>query len=122
MKRYFYTDTLKAAIMAQEFGVQFETEHGERMEYHSSVMGWNSQSAPVGEQFSRFYVCDDSFSVFDPKDGDKDEDGYVYEERKLAWFRKDGLYDGEPVYSYRAESLTARRDNKHFFWPENKEE
>jgi hypothetical protein len=42
MKMY-YTDPLKAAWMCREFGVKFQTEHGELMEYHHPF-GWNSET------------------------------------------------------------------------------
>lgn len=118
MSKLFYTDPLKAAWMAREFGVKFISHGGADLIYNGGD-DFSVIDCPRGHYVGEYYhVSPDSLPIFEPKVGDKDEDGYVYEEKKLAWLRKDGLYDNDPVYGYRHTSEIAKRDNKPFFMPE----
>lgn len=82
---------------------------------------------PLGQLIEKkegFVVGESSHFIFEPRDGDRDEDGYTYNNKLEAWVSMpcDDENLGELVkMKLPEESKTARRDNKPFFWPEGKD-
>lgn len=83
-KRLFYTCAIKAAFMAKYFEVRFLSEKGQVLEFRGTSDFWaqKDQGIYMGE---RFYVHPDSMQVFEPVDGDRDEDGRTYRENVRGW-------------------------------------
>jgi hypothetical protein len=123
MKMY-YTDPLKAAWMCREFGVKFQTEHGELMEYHHPF-GWNSETESIGNMFQRFYIHPDSLALFQPKIGDwvqiinkaTRNHGWIrHYTKSIAAHEKHGAYIRERFKNNNLRII--QRNNKAFFTPE----
>jgi len=133
MKRLFYTDPLKAAYMCAEFEVEFfelTDYHGMKGSKYSRGYGSffyqrrnNGQVLPTtfeGGEEVKHYIHPDSEHIFEPQEGDKDEDGFRYvNDGEGQWQRYEmngrlRMFDAE-------ESCVSKRNNKHFFWPESEE-
>lgn len=70
----------------------------------------------------KLYVHPKSLRLLEPKDGDKDEDGYVYHAKLKWWLREDSDGKGTGhVFNKGCISQTAKRDGKHFFFPERED-
>jgi hypothetical protein len=127
-KRYYYTDRLAAAWMTKQFGMMFET--GSISGFHCSVFSSGKNTphyfADDGDDDFKGIIHPDSLELLKPREGDKDENGFVFCERTQAWWRENGFSitgSGEPVLRalLPEESRTAKRGGKPFFWPEIEE-
>lgn len=109
--RLFYTDPLKAAWMAREFGVKYRTETGERIGYNFERNGlvFTYLGYPYTGEF--FYISNVSLPVFEPKEGD------------IAWWHMEGggrcLGETTRMLIMQAGLHSIiERDGKAFFMPE----
>jgi len=119
MTKLYYTDPLKAAYMAREFGVKllFIEHYGDdKWETEITWEGIIKTAARYGigtYELSRLYVHPDSLDIFKPKEGD------------LVTIRKDDF--GATPFVFRGdlsdwdtfERHVLFRDKKHFFMPED---
>lgn len=139
-KKLYYTDPLAAAYMAREFGVRFHdennaVEYGDNYKLYGLLdfiepVYWPGDEPPVEIEkytaaYERYYVHPDSYHIFDPQEGDRDEDGYTYDSKIEAWVSLphfDENYGELVTMKGPKESKTARRNNEPFFWPESEEE
>lgn len=120
MKRYYYTDPLKAAWMAREFGVDYECG-----------IWRNFDDWPKGN----IYISNDSLPIFEPKVGDMDKSGRILKKVCLEEIYDNWTSDYDQslgVVYYRDDEGDDRdmplsvvkiiqRDNKPFFIPEVEE-
>ena len=81
MKRYYYTDALAAAWMADKYGMIFLSDAGDKI-------SWMGDTAVTTSMFGTFtcdgplYIHPDSLHLLEPKDGDLVDGvrvGHVYE-------------------------------------------
>ena len=135
LKGLSYANGLIAEYMHQEFGVKYLNLHGSRhtlgVFYHFEI---SFGAPPLGDndKFPLDYpntkiskdwpilIHPDSYHIFEPRDGDKDEDGMVYEDKHEGWESPPYYCEtfGESLTAKpKQESQTARRDGKEFFWP-----
>lgn len=135
MSKLYYTDPLAAAIMARDFGVELYSNHTDEQmdEYDKSepqrsfrwfdsclTDGWMHDVEMVSDAIrfiedasDKIYVYPDNYDIFQPKVGDKDEDGFRFEGG--AWVRFE--MNGTKRILMANESYTAKRNNKPFFTP-----
>lgn len=108
--RKYYTDPLKAAWMAREFGVRlgYYQNNGTFVEYEKPITGMDCAWRIIG---SGFYLHPENFIIFEPKEGD------------IAWWKIS--YDGRCLAKatpllMKQGSLHSfiERDGKAFFAPE----
>jgi hypothetical protein len=126
MTRYFYTDPLAAAWMAKHFGMRFYCESGtlimsavleaDRIKvFIPNTLDDNKGSLEI-EPPSPLNIDPGSLHLLEPLDGDKDEDGFRFENG--AWVRLE--MNGTKRVHFTNESHTARRTGIAFHWPEAK--
>jgi hypothetical protein len=116
-KRYFYDIAVDALYMMQHFGVKlicYYTEE-EKSEYDTTEEWFEFGECDVGEpntieelfaslkDFRKAYVHPDSMGVYEPIDGDKDEDGNIF-----------ASYFSTPR---KKAFKTAKRNKRPFIWP-----
>jgi hypothetical protein len=93
-KQYYYECPIKAAYMAEYFNViVYIDKYGDSHEVRS---------------------C--SNHIFEPKNGDMDDSGAIYNAEEKLWQDLGHAY----THTY-LKSQTAFRDGKHFFTPESEE-
>lgn len=110
-----YTDPFVAGYMVKEFGVLMVNSKRGIMEYHKFFDEYPETSGI-------YRVHPDSYHIFEPREGDKNIDGFIYNKEKDLW-----------VYEYKSFGVTCKfqiavsstnspnidmRDGKHFFMPE----
>ncbi len=131
-KKFYYTDPLRVAYMAREFGVEFYTQNYDSCSGSISIrtsggIGGSEECNTVSiesqliSSSGRVYIHPRSLPVFEPQNGDKDEDGYIYDGKKKVWFSPLIYIDwevGKQAGLKRPEGRTARRNGKAFFMPE----
>ena len=105
-KKLYYTDPLAAAYMSREFGIKIYANQKCTCSYE--------QPRDIAGDVPNFYIHPDDCHIFEPQVGDKDEDGFRFENG--AWVRIE--MNGYIIIIDADESDTARRNNKPFFWPE----
>lgn len=110
MSKMYYTDPLKAAWMAREFGVKLQDVHGKTISELDSIQRYCNYGFTL-------YIHPDSYSIFEPVEGDKDEDGWIFDwdtddNGRVAWWSRGTEYV-LPTYKQ-----IARRNNTAFFMPE----
>lgn len=118
--RLYYTCPIIAAYMADRFGVKYGILWNGEPVWNWQDMLNTPRPAMTAEDiledypnqsFGNLYVHPESLPLFEPMEGDKDEDGYVFDGK--VWSR------GQLVRSKLPEdSTTAKRNNKPFFMPE----
>jgi hypothetical protein len=130
-KKYYYTDAIVALYMMKEFGVEFETKHQSEFngKYFFRGLGrlWvdnidisddsvricsllyleNNDKTCVN---NKLYVVEESEHIFEPKEGDKDENGLFFDGRHWT--------DGVSYAISSEQSKTSFRFGKQFFMPE----
>lgn len=115
-KKLYYTDPLKAAWMAREFGVVFISSCTD------DTLDWENdfcEVSPQGWNCSKLYIHPDSLSIFEPMEGDvgESEDGQLVEFRKGEWVQIDG-HDLAQYHPPVGKISIIRRDKKSFEAPE----
>ena len=68
-KRYYYTNPLKAAWMAMEFGVRFwwaRTHNGKEIT-NRTIIGHAYNANPNSVKPEKYYICPDSLPIFEPQ-------------------------------------------------------
>lgn len=118
MKMY-YTDPLRAALMAREFGVKFNFEEM-RQDYESGglkakrslkkIKSWKT-IIEIGKHCDKFYIHPDSLALFEPREGDMIIE-YDDNEIRQCFLRLNS--EQTPAAPYKI----IQRDNKAFFMPE----
>lgn len=118
MSRLYYDDLIAGTYMAREFGVEYTLAEYEepvcKIRFDSSIQNIGIQGPTV------LYVHPDSYSIFEPMVGDKDEDGWAYNDKIEAWERLSYVdEDYGEIWNARdpKDCQTARRNNSPFFWP-----
>jgi hypothetical protein len=102
MKKLYYDCPLQAAYMAKEFGVSFTSERG-------------------------YIVAPDSHHIFEPQEGDKDENGFEYALSQMTSGFCNGTWGREVIASnqryfeylrpFIGKRDIASRGGKPFFMP-----
>jgi len=115
-KKLYYTNPLHAAIMAQEFQVEFKTPRGQNMYWDGASDFRTEKDCGVygGEQY---IINPDSYGIFKPVVGDIITDGedchyieyFDYTDKNQAW--------SEERCILITESEIIRRGDKPFFTP-----
>lgn len=126
MTRYYYSDQLKAAYMAREFGMRFLRPDGSEVNLSHGMGGkWAMMDGLsfIAVPNDGDYIHPDSLSILQPQEGDKDEDGFVFSEQTQAWRRECGEDENGPILREKSpeESQTEKRNGRPFFWPECEE-
>lgn len=69
MTKYYYTDSLMAAISARDFGVEFLTGRGRALIYDGK---WHCPDDGIDSEYmgEKFTVHPDSYHIFEPQAGD----------------------------------------------------
>jgi len=142
--RLYYSDPIAAIHMAKEFGVKYltpsdwyvdpkkghllvswETDWTSIREYiiiydvwqGHGIEGFNAKFPEIS--YLKFYIHPDSLDIYQPKVGDKDEDGYEV----VSSIVMSGHFDRHRTLSEDLKNFkTARRNNKPFFWPEREDD
>lgn len=126
MKKYYYTDALKAAWMAREFA--FKIHQPETEEYQESKLALSELLNEASNQESGFmavyeppyYIHPDCHKILEPQEGDKGSDSskpeYLYIFLEGSWHSLNGIKLKES-----GNINIIRRDEKAFFAPEIEE-
>jgi hypothetical protein len=110
--RHYYDDPWAAGYMWQNYKMEFVDEKGwaiPRREILADIVN--------GEE-RRYYVHEDSLHLLEPRDGDKDKNGFCYH-ANLKWW----LWSGQDskghahVFNAGCRSKTATRGGKAFHMP-----
>lgn len=130
LTKLYYTDPLAAAYMAKRFGVKFANNNSAkpaRMDIITTFSSMDNHLITIVDccgievelnDNEKIYIHPDSLHIFEPKEGDKDEDGRVYDSKIEGWAC---LLDGAEEVAELVNCKTARRDNKPFHWPESEQ-
>lgn len=114
-KRYYITDPLQALISMRDFGMRFGYYMDDWCDFsHENIKRIKSISEfihEISEDFDKLYLHPDSEHLLQPQEGDKDEDGYVYQQCLGVWTRGLPSLSGGDI---RQNSTTVRRNNKLF--------
>lgn len=110
MKRAFYTDPLAAAWMAKHFGMKFVAAK-EVQQIHIIC----ENPYVIENSHSPYFFHLDSLALLEPRYGDEDENGFVFNAKLQVWERECGRDDsGEILWEARLpaeETRTARRND-----------
>lgn len=71
-------------------------------------------------ELTKAFIEPESEHIFEPQDGDKDEEGYVYNSKMEGW-EKRIVYSVERDFKRKEFSETTTRNGKHFFTPKTEE-
>jgi hypothetical protein len=114
----YYSDSLKAAWMSREFGVIFTDDLENLITFGISngCLTWYRQGVEYTDDI--YFIHFDSLPVFEPKEGDNDENGAVFTKTPNYYMPqyKNGYWSNDHrVYE---NSTIDKRENKTFFTPE----
>jgi len=113
---YYYTCPIKALYMMKEFGVKFYTKGFLDVEsdFLEKELGFHLEIRTLYnklcENGSKIYVPKELEHIFEPKEGDKDENGLFFDGRHWT--------DGFSYAISFEQSKTSFRFGKQFFMPE----
>lgn len=125
-KRLYYTDPIKVLYMMKEFGVEFETELGNKLWKKDLIQDAEDYIYLDPREHGKYFVMQISNDEFASKDNDLmlSDDGesfFVEDVDREVGFTP----DYEPVYDENPYSVNCKiimRDNKHFFSGETEDE
>lgn len=120
MTKLYYTDPLKAAYMAREFGVEMCAAVKDELcgyiysynyggDWLSIILDSKGIRDSAWAKPENFHVLPEFHHIFEPQQGDIDSFGAEYS--RGVWF----YGDYEQVYDY---AKIIMRNGKHFFMPE----
>jgi hypothetical protein len=115
-KKYYYTCPIKALYMMKEFGVKFSEAHGANHadRYYqideAQLCDFITQAIEDFRGIEQIYVAKESEHIFEPKKGDKDENGLFFDGKHWT--------DGISYAISSEQSKTSFRFGKQFFMPE----
>ena len=115
----YYDDPLAAAIMMRDFGVTYN----EVAQFDNLIAAFSDDGSYFGP--NKLYIHPDSYDIFKPIDGDRDEDGYTYDSKIEAWVSlpwDDKDYGECFKMKSPEESKIAKRNNKPFFHPKSNDD
>lgn len=125
MSRMYYTDPLKAAWMAREFGVKYHDTLISPVELTvPDLMDEIRDNLVDGTAFDNLYIHPDSYSVFEPQEGDVVTVSNLVatigsiSDKTTIWGK---MVSGKGVRASFYDSAidnTIQRNNKAFFMPE----
>jgi hypothetical protein len=118
--RFYYDCPLKAALMAKYHGMLIMSPFWDGVSHNTKPVPWGLiVNAAMLSEPPKLYIHYDSLHLLDPKEADKDEDGFVFCTKTQKWWREYFLAEnGQSIKGLKEQSTTARRDGKPFFWPE----
>lgn len=107
MTRLYYDCPIEALYMVINHGVKIKDYTENELRHDISI----------DSSGGLYYV--EKLSIFKPKYGDKDDDGFIFDKKSLAncgmgWFKDSAL-----GYYCKKKSQTAFRNNKAFFTPKS---
>jgi hypothetical protein len=115
-KRYYYTCPIKALYMMKEFEVLFYLDDGESST-HPFIRNDEDEFEIADhellkrcEGYNKIYIEEESEHIFEPKKGDKDENGLFFDGKHWT--------DGISYAISSEQSKTSFRFGKQFFMPE----
>jgi len=117
----YYDYTSIAVYMSKAHGVKYITP--EKITYTHEWLDFffDIDGTDIVDNGGEHYIHSDSYHIIEPQEGDRDKDGYTYDDKIKAWVSVpyDDKNYGECVRMKAPEkSATARRDNKPFFTPQ----
>jgi hypothetical protein len=104
-KKYYYTCPIKALYMMKEFGVEYDFENEEGL-----IRIIKTPEIRRDNFMRKIYVAKESEHIFEPKKGDKDENGLFFDGKHWT--------DGISYAISSEQSKTSFRFGKQFFMPE----
>lgn len=119
--RYYYTDALKAAYMAREFG--FKIYHPENEEFQEENFSFSELISFVDDPFNHgaaapYYIHPDSIPLLEPKEGDLIE---WWNPRAFdSYNHRYSIMDKNPVHRDN-KFIILLREGKAFFTPEQED-
>ena len=139
--KFFYTDPLKVAWMAENFDMRFIHRQDKEQnllkpyvmyshfcrEYYidlHNIIGLETDDVHFHvEKGEKLYVHPDCHEMLKPKSADKDEDGYLWMPCRNLWINPLIVINwitGKTTEHVRQESFTSKRNGIAFFMPEIK--
>lgn len=106
----YYKELQEAKLMFIYFGVTFS---GKKRDKLSDTLDLELDYISYDYSDNKFPVHPDSYHIFEPQDGDKNIDGYVFCRRLKAWVR-DNVYNAKLPH----ELPISERNGKAFIMPE----
>lgn len=126
MKKYFYSDPIKALYMMKEFGVKCEANCDE-LEESYDFDGWGVDVETISDLLEIFaenypeeiFVKTECKSIFEPKKGDQ---GRYQTRLGVSYVHFNGEQWVGHAVNVKEKLEIIMRDGKHFFMPEEKNE
>lgn len=114
----FYKELQEAKLMFIYFGVTFLGKKGNKL---SENLDLELDYISYDYSDNKFSVHPDTYHIFEPQEGDKNIDGYVFDANLQAWKKftvmtplDDGVYNMKPPH----ELPISERNGKVFIAPE----
>lgn len=114
MTRYYYSDQLKAAYMAREFGMRFLRPDGSEVNLSHGMgreMGDDGWIEFIAVPNDGDYIHPDSLSILQPQEGDLVE-ASTETEQYTFYYHAEMLAKSDKII---------QRQGKAFFWPERED-